>query len=283
MNLNEILTIQNIKKEFHHVPVLNDVSFTVPKGSIFAFLGSNGAGKSTLLNIILQLLLPTSGKVLMNGKKVLKEKIGIVFQENTFDEELTIYENLFIRGKLYKIEKMILEKRIKELSNQLGMNFFLHKKYKVCSGGQKRLSMIARALLMNPEIIIMDEPTTALDIETRKKVWDFLLRQNKEKNITIFFSSHYIEEAEVATNLCILNSGKIIFHGKYNDLIHCYNDKKLTIHMKDQIVKETISSVEQAISYLNQINSNKINTFSLTNSSLEEIFLRMIHHEDFSC
>lgn len=278
--LDAILTLKNVKKEFHHTSVLKDVSFDIPKGSIFAFLGSNGAGKSTLLNIIMQVLLPTSGKVLMNGQKVLKHKIGVVFQENTFDDELTVYENMMIRGSLYNIKKKILQKNVLEIATELGINSFLYTKYKNCSGGQKRIAMIARALLMNPEIIIMDEPTTALDIETRKKLWNFLLRLNKEKNVTIFFSSHYIEEAEVATNLCILKSGKIIFNGTYQDLISYYSKKQLKINLKNVTIKKEISSVEKALFYLKQLDYKKIDTFSLTNSNLEEIFLRLVYNEN---
>lgn len=156
--MNSILTLKNIKKEFHHNIVLKDVSFEIPKGSIFVFLGANGAGKSTLLNIILQILLPTSGEILMNKGKILKHKIGVVFQENTLDDELTIYENMMVRGSLYNIKKKILQERILDITKKLGIDTFLHTKYKVCSGGQKRIAMIARALLMDPEIIIMDEP-----------------------------------------------------------------------------------------------------------------------------
>lgn len=280
--MNSILTLKNIKKEFHHNLVLKDVSFRIPKGSIFAFLGANGAGKSTLLNIIMQILLPTSGTVLMNDEKLMKQKIGVVFQENTFDEELTVYENMMIRGKLYNINKKELKMRILNLSKELGLVSFLHTKYKVCSGGQKRIAMIARSLLMNPEIIIMDEATTALDIETRKKLWDFLLKLNKEKQVTIFFSSHYIEEAEVATNLCILKSGKIIFEGTYQNLISRYSKKQLKVNLKDITINEEINGVDKAILYLKQLDYKKIDTFSLQNSNLEEIFLRLIHNENTS-
>lgn len=280
--MNSIITLKNIKKEFNHNVVLKDVSFDVPRESIFAFLGSNGAGKSTLLNIIMQILLPTSGKVLMNGKRILKEKIGVVFQENTFDDELTVYENLMIRGRLYNIKKRVLQKKILEITKELGITSFLHTKYKVCSGGQKRIAMIARALLMDPEIIIMDEATTALDIETRKKMWNFLLKLNKEKKVTIFFSSHYIEEAEVATNLCILKSGKIIFNGTYQNLISCYSNKHLKINLGDITIRKEISSVKNAILYLEQLDFRKIDTFSLANSNLEEIFLKLIYNENIT-
>lgn len=278
--MGSILSLKNIKKDFGSTSVLKGVSFDIPKGSIFAFLGANGAGKSTLLNIIMQILLPTSGEVFMNGEVILKEKIGVVFQENTFDEELSIYENMMLRGRLYGIKKKGLEKRILELSRELGMDSFLYRKYKVCSGGQKRIAMIARALIMNPSIVIMDEATTSIDIETRRKVWEFLLKLNREKGVTIFFSSHYIEEADIATNICILKSGKIIFSGTYQQLISNYSRKQLKINFKDEVIKREISSVRGAICYLEQLDDAKIDTFSLQNSNLEDIFLRLVYHDN---
>ena len=172
--------------------------------------------------------------------------------------------------------------KIKELSTYLGMKEFIDKKYKICSGGQKRISMIARALLMDPEIIIMDEPTTALDIETRKKVWSFLLKLNKEKAMAIFFSSHYIEEAEVATNLCIIKSGQIIFNGCYQELMKKYSKKKLQIDYKNKEEIKEISSMDKVLHYLEQLPWYNIETLSITNSSLEEIFLKLIH-ENVNC
>ena len=272
-----ILLLEDIRKQFHHVEVLRGVSFRIPKGSIFALLGANGAGKSTLLNIIMQILFPSSGKVFMNEGEVLKEKVGVVFQENTFDDELTIYENLIIRGRLYHIKKSILKKQIQEFSDDLGMGDFLYKKYKFCSGGQKRIAMIVRALIMNPDIVIMDEATTALDIETRKKVWAFLLKLNRERKVTIFFSSHYIEEAEVATDLCILKSGKIIFSGTYRELVSKYSRKHLKVNLGNQVINKEISSVYNALLYLKTLDNQKVDTFSLQNSNLEDIFLRLIH------
>lgn len=280
--MQSIINLVDIKKVFKNKLVFKDISFNIPKGSIFAFLGLNGSGKSTLLNIILEILLPTSGKILMYNNKLKKDKIGVVFQENTFDNELTIYENMIIRGKLYNLKKDYLDNKILELANDLNMTSYLHNKYKYCSGGQKRIAMIAKALLTNPEIIIMDEPTTALDIEARKKVWDYLLKLNKEKNLTIFYSSHYIDEASLATNLCILNKGKIVFNGTYKDLITKYSNKHLEIDLQNNTLKKEINSVSSAISYLNKLDFNKINTFSLKNSNLEEIFLKLVQNEN-SC
>ena len=278
--MSAILSLKDIKKDFGSTQILKGVSFDIPKGSVFAFLGANGAGKSTLLNIIMQILLPTSGKVLMNGEHILKERIGVVFQENTFDEALSIYENMMIRGRLYHIKKSELNKRILELSRELGMDSFLYRKYKVCSGGQKRIAMIARALIMRPSIVIMDEATTAIDIETRRKVWDFLLRLNREKGITIFFSSHYIEEADIASDICVLKSGKIIFSGTYQELMSNYSRKQLKINFKDETIKKEISSVGGALYYLGQLDNTKIDTFSLQNSNLEDIFLRLVYHDN---
>lgn len=280
IRLQSIINLVDIKKVFKNKLIFKDISFNIPKGSIFAFLGLNGSGKSTLLNIILEILLPTSGKILMYNNKLKKDKIGVVFQENTFDNELTIYENMIIRGKLYNLKKDYLDNKILELANDLNMTSYLHNKYKYCSGGQKRIAMIAKALLTNPEIIIMDEPTTALDIEARKKVWDYLLKLNKEKNLTIFYSSHYIDEASLATNLCILNKGKIVFNGTYKDLITKYSNKHLEINMQNNTLKKEINSVSTAISYLNKLDFNKINTFSLKNSNLEDIFLKLINNEN---
>ena len=280
--MGSILSLKDIKKDFGSTSVLKGVSFDIPKGSIFAFLGANGADKSTLLNIIMQILLPTSGDVFMNGEVILKEKIGVVFQENTFDEELSIYENMMLRGRVYGIKKKVLEKRILELSRELGMDSFLYRKYKVCSGGQKRIAMIARALIMNPSIVIMDEATTAIDIETRRKVWEFLLKLNREKGVTIFFSSHYIEEADIATNICILKSGKIIFSGTYQELISNYSRKQLKINFKDELIRKEISSVRGALYYLGQLDGTKIDTFSLQNSNLEDIFLKLVSYDNAS-
>lgn len=140
--------------------------------------------------------------------------------------------------------------------------------------------MIARALIMRPSIVIMDEATTAIDIETRRKVWDFLLRLNREKGITIFFSSHYIEEADIASDICVLKSGKIIFSGTYQELMSNYSRKQLKINFKDETIKKEISSVGGALYYLGQLDDTKIDTFSLQNSNLEDIFLRLVYHDN---
>lgn len=140
IRLQSIINLVDIKKVFKNKLIFKDISFNIPKGSIFAFLGLNGSGKSTLLNIILEILLPTSGKILMYNNKLKKDKIGVVFQENTFDNELTIYENMIIRGKLYNLKKDYLDNKILELANDLNMTSYLHNKYKYCSGGQKKNS-----------------------------------------------------------------------------------------------------------------------------------------------
>jgi multidrug/hemolysin transport system ATP-binding protein len=231
--MDNILKISHVCKTRGKINVLNNVSFAIPKGSIFAFLGSNGAGKSTLIHILLKLMKPNSGEIMLENKLLhhLKNdgQIGVVFQDNTLDEDLSVYDNLMIRGSLYRIEKKRLKNNITHIVNLLSMESFLYKKYGECSGGQKRIAMIARAIIVEPKVLILDEPTTALDPKIRKTVWDVILKLNGEKNMTIFFSSHYLEEAYYAKYVCILNRGKILYEGETEQLLYQNGRKKLIL------------------------------------------------------
>lgn len=274
-----MLEIKNVNKKYKNKDVLNNINFNIPKNNIVALLGLNGAGKTTLLNIIMGLLKSDSGSLNFNFDKKL---IGIVFQENTFDEELSVYDNIFIRARLYKIGKDEIRKRIDEYNKLFGMNEFLYKKFKYCSGGQKRIGVIVRALIINPKLIILDEPTTALDIVTRKTVWNVLKKLNREKNLTILFTSHYIEECEIANYLVILKSGKIIYKGSYSELINKYSNKSLVVEFSNNSKKVLVNNIKDAINYLISLDTSRINTFKLDNSNLEDIFLKLIHYENLS-
>ncbi len=267
-----MLEIKNVNKKYKNKDVLNNINFNIPKNNIVALLGLNGAGKTTLLNIIMGLLKSDSGSLNFNFDKKL---VGIVFQENTFDEELSVYDNIFIRARLYKIGKDEIKKRIDEYNKLFGMDDFLYKKFKYCSGGQKRIGVIVRALIINPKLIILDEPTTALDIVTRKMVWNVLKKLNREKNLTILFTSHYIEECEIANYLVILKSGKIIYKGSYNELISKYSNKSLVVEFSNNYKKVEVNNIKDAINYLISLDTSRINTFKLDNSSLEDIFLKL--------
>lgn len=277
--MNNILKVNNISKKVKHVEILENVSFEIPKGSVFAFLGPNGAGKSTLINILVELIKPSSGEIVIENNHLDYKKnysqIGIVFQDNTLDDDLTVYDNLVIRGSLYKIDKNRLHHNINKVIELLDMKGFIHKQYRQCSGGQKRIAMIARAIITEPSILILDEPTTALDPKIRRIVWNVILKLNKEQNMTIFFSSHYLEEAYYANYICILNKGKILFEGKTEKLLSQNGLKKLVIKEKQHSFEIIVNSIREGLHYIKSRDISNVVSISLGDVSLEEIFLKM--------
>lgn len=281
--MNHILKVNCINKKIKKTEILKNVSFKIPKGSIFAFLGPNGAGKSTFIRILAELVKPSSGEIVIENNKEENQngyyKMGIVFQDNTLDEELTVYENLMMRGSLYKIEKSKLKDNLVNIIKLLNMENFVNKKYKECSGGQKRIAMIARAIIIEPSILILDEPTTALDPKIRRTVWNVLFKLNKEKHMTLFFSSHYLEEAYYANYICILNKGQVLFEGKTEKLLNQNGLKKLIIKGKKHSDEMLVNSIKDGLRYINGSNISDIISVSLGDVSLEEMFLKMTEGE----
>lgn len=273
--MNNILRVNHINKKIKNIEVLKNVSFEIPKGSIFAFLGPNGAGKSTFINILVELIKPSSGEIVVESKNSKYSQIGIVFQDNTLDDELTVYDNLMIRGSLYKIDKNKLKDNLIKIVELLNMKDFVYQKYGECSGGQKRIAMIARAIIIEPSILILDEPTTALDPKIRKTVWNIILKLNQEKKMTIFFTSHYLEEAYYANYICILNKGKIIFEGETRKLLSVNGLKKLVVKEANNSFEMLVNSIEDGLRYLNSRNISNVVSLSLGDISLEEVFLKM--------
>ncbi|HRS42847.1 MAG TPA: ATP-binding cassette domain-containing protein [Candidatus Diapherotrites archaeon] len=226
MDNDKIIEVNLLNKNYGKLQVLKDVSFSVKRKSIFAFLGPNGAGKSTTIKILTTILKADSGKVLINGKDPEKESdevrknFGIVFQDPSVDEELTAYENLDMHGIFYHVPKKERLKRIEELlkivelwdrKNELVKNF---------SGGMKRRLEIARGLLHYPRILFLDEPTVGLDPQTRNHIWNYILKINKREGTTIFFTTHYMDEAErYADSIAIIDRGEIIDIGTTKELI----------------------------------------------------------------
>ena len=212
----EYIRVKDLSKAYRRHEAVKHISFQVNKGQIFAFLGPNGAGKSTTINILSTLLLKSSGIVRVGGldldrqRQAVKQKIGIVFQDDVLDEGLSVYQNLLYRGGLYLSKENVLKGRISELSPLLMLEPILTRKYGDCSGGQKRLAQIARALLPAPGLLILDEPTTGLDPVTRQKVWETLLVLREKLQMTIFFTTHYMEEAAFSDAICVLDHGQIL-------------------------------------------------------------------------
>ena len=220
-----IIEVKNLVKKFDGIAAVNDISFDVGRGEIFAFLGPNGAGKTTTIKMLTTLLTPTSGEILLDGKNPIHDEaaarrsFGIVFQDPSLDDELTALENMEFHAVLYKVPKDVRFKRIQELMDFVELWDRRNDFVKTFSGGMKRRLEIARGLLHHPKILFLDEPTTGLDPQTRNHVWSYIQNLNKKESITVFFTTHYIEEADrAATRVAVMDHGKIVARGTPNEL-----------------------------------------------------------------
>lgn len=212
-----IIEIKHVTKKFGEVTAVDDISFEVKKGELFALLGPNGAGKSTTIKMLTTLLLPTSGTLTLNGHDVTKEQdqarksFGIVFQDPSVDTELTAYENMELHAVFYGLSRKQVRPRIQSLMELVDLWDHRNRPVKHFSGGMKRRLEIARGLLHRPHILFLDEPTLGLDTQTRNLLWDYVEKMNREEDMTVFFTTHYIEEAEmVASRIAIIDHGRLI-------------------------------------------------------------------------
>lgn len=219
-NNQKIISVEKLTKTFNGLTAVDEISFSVNKGEIFAFLGPNGAGKSTTIKMLTTLLNPTSGKILVDGNDPTKNKdevrcsFGIVFQDPSLDDELTAYENLEFHGVLYDIPTKLRKERIEELLKFVELWDRSGSLVKTFSGGMKRRLEIARGLLHHPKIFFLDEPTLGLDPQTRNHIWSYIQNLNKKEGITVFFTTHYMEEADrVAQRVAVIDHGKIVAQG----------------------------------------------------------------------
>lgn len=220
-----IIEVKNLVKKFGEFTAVNDISFDVKKGEIFAFLGPNGAGKTTTIKMLTTLLHPTSGTLTLDGHNPVTESedvrrsFGIVFQDPSLDDELTAWENMEFHGVLYNVPKKLRRERIEYLMKFVELWDRKDSLVKEFSGGMKRRLEIARGLLHHPKIIFLDEPTLGLDPQTRNSMWNYLRELNKTEGTTVFFTTHYMEEAEkIAQRISIIDHGNIIASGTAEDL-----------------------------------------------------------------
>lgn len=233
--MESIIKVEGLKKYFKDVKAVDDISFQVERGELFGFLGVNGAGKSTTINMLCTMFAPTAGVAEICGLKVGKEdeeirrRIGVVYQNNCLDERLTVKENLFVRGALYEKDNRKLKESIFKICEILELEDVYTRRFVKLSGGQKRRCEIARALVNAPEIMFLDEPTTGLDPATRKKVWECLARLRKEDNMTIFLTTHYMEEAAKASHIAVIDAGQIKEYGTPFALKEQYAKDKLKL------------------------------------------------------
>lgn len=245
--MTNIIEIKQLNKSFGEIKAVRDLSFCVKKGELFAFLGINGAGKSTTINIMCAQIPKDSGAVTFNGvsidedENLIKTEIGVVFQNSLLDGKLTVYDNLECRASLYGITKVGFKKRLNELSEILDFKDLLKRPIEKLSGGQRRRIDIARALLHKPKILILDEPTTGLDPQTRKLLWNVVDDLRKKENMTVFLTTHYMEEAAEADYVVIINKGQIVAEGSPLALKNTYTGDYITIYGIDENTVKTLS------------------------------------------
>ena len=238
--MQNIIEINNLDKSFQDVHAVNDLSLRVKEGELFAFLGVNGAGKSTTISIMCGMLAKDGGKVFIDGKDVDKDmreitkELGVVFQNTVLDAKLSVKDNLTSRAALYGITGKEAKQRIAHLAELLEFKDILNRTFGKLSGGQKRRVDVARALLNNPKILILDEPTTGLDPEARKALWSVVMTLRKNQNMTVFLTTHYMEEAADADYVVILDSGKISAEGTPLELKNNYTGDFVTIYNVDE-------------------------------------------------
>ncbi len=300
---NIILEIEHLRKSYGSLKAVNDISFKVKKGSLFAFLGVNGAGKSTTINIICSILKKDSGRVIVCGhdidndkeNQLIKEEIGIVFQNSVLDNDLTVLENLKIRTSFYSLTKKESDEKLKRITELLELEPILNQQVKKLSGGQKRRVDIARAMVHEPKLLILDEPTTGLDPKTRLNVWTLIDEIREKTGMTVFLTTHYLEEADQATYVVIMDKGRIIAQGTPNDLKNAYSSDYVLAFLKkndkfEEILKENSENfvydfdkkaykifVETPLKGKNLIEkySNFITDFELLKGNMDDVFLNV--------
>lgn len=229
------IRVENLIKTFKDVRAVDGISFETKEGELFAFLGENGAGKSTSISVICGLLKKDGGKVTVDGRDIdeddtIKNEIGVVFQSSVLDKALSARENLTYRAALYGIVGEACKNRITELNALLDFGEFIDRPLAKLSGGQKRKIDIARALLNRPKILILDEPTTGLDPQTRKTVWSVVEKLQREEKMTVFLTTHYMEEAAKADYVVILDHGKVAAEGTPRQLKNAYTGDFIVVY-----------------------------------------------------
>ena len=285
-----ILQAKNISKRYGNHLVVDHIHLQFEKGTFNAILGPNGAGKSTTISMLIGLKQPTQGEIIYEPGT----KIGVVFQTSVLDEMLTVRENLTIRARQYKGLK---PNRVSDLIDRLGLSAFQKQKYGTLSGGQKRRVDIARALLHGPDLLFLDEPTTGLDIQTRKSIWDLLYQLQREEGMTVVLPSHYLDEADEADQIYIVDRGQVIAQGSALDIKSQYATNILKIRFKErqqiESLKSSGMSVEQqsqleyvlrpesereAIDYLVQVR-DKLAHFEFRPGTMDDAFIALTGRE----
>lgn len=289
------ITVKGLTKNYKNVKAVNDLSFEVKEGELFAYLGENGAGKSTTINILSTILEKTSGEVrifdhvLGKDDDEIRNSIGIVFQGSVLDEELTVKENLFTRGAYYGLDKAEIKKRLAPFKDKFELDEIMNRRYGQLSGGQRRRVDIIRALLNKPRILFLDEPTTGLDPKSRKIVWDHIDYLRREKKMTIFLTTHYMEETKDADSVVIIDKGKLLVQDTPSNLKSRYASSRLVWYTKESPVSDkilngmeyTYDSDHYNIKFKENItgflyeHKDEIKDFEVIKGSMDDVFLNL--------
>ena len=277
-----VIRVENLTKKYNDFTAVNHISFEVEKGTMLGFLGVNGAGKTTVINMLATLLTPDegSGKIcgetLGKGNREIRRKIGIVYQQNCLDDILTVRENLICRGIIHGASKVEAKRQCQKLSEILKLGDILKKKFKTLSGGQKRRAEIAAALMHTPELLFLDEPTTGLDPATRKDVWSIIEELRKNEKMTVFLTTHYMEEAADADKIIILDRGNIITQGTPFELKEKYAMDRLKLYYKSGEEEEiSVASTLKALPLIQEA-EDKINGFEVIQGNMDDVFLNAV-------
>ena len=299
--MDKIIEVEELKKYFGKVKAVDGISFSVDKGELFGFLGVNGAGKSTTINMLCTLFAPTGGKAKICGfdlekdAEQIKRRIGIVYQNNCLDERLSVKENLTVWSNLYGLTNREQKTRLAQISNILELDDILGRRFGKLSGGQKRRCEIAKALMHRPEILFLDEPTTGLDPATRKSVWETVEKLRSEMGMTVFLTTHYMEEAARAGSIAIIDGGRlketgtpftlkeryaldklylIPRAGRENVLSDYLADKKTACKKKEDRLVIRLENSMEALGMLEDIKDH-IEGFEVMQGTMDDVFLQI--------
>ncbi len=297
--MDDIIRIEHLSKHFDNVKAVDDISFTVKRGELFGYLGVNGAGKSTTINMLCTSYAPDKGRVNICGYELgqdnnaIRRKLGVVFQHNTLDSKLTVKQNLISRAYLYEKNAGIVKKNLDMVCETLDIGDVLNRQYRKLSGGQKRRCEIARAIMNQPEILFLDEPTTGLDPQTRRMVWRSVERLRKEHKMTIFLTTHYMEEAARAQNIAVIDGGKIaayatpaqlkeryasdrirVFSDSYEKVTAIAEKYQMPCKEKSNHITITIKDTMSAISVLNEL-TPYMSSFEVVQGTMDDAFLNI--------
>lgn len=297
--MSQIIKVSNLTKDYGKVKAVRGIDFHVNEGELFAFLGPNGAGKTTTIDIICTLLKPDSGTVTVSGYTLGKEddkirkNIGIVFQDNILDNLLTVRENLYTRGSFYGLSHKELKAAVQSAMKSADVESFCKRPYGKLSGGQRRRADIARSLVNKPKILFLDEPTTGLDPQTRKSVWDTIRNIQKRTGMTVFLTTHYMEEAAKADYVAIIDNGLISAKGTPSDLRARYStdtlrlipkdSDRLSLFLNNQKIEFVISGgafvvfISNTLDALPLVNKveNLISGFEVISGSMDDAFVKI--------